>query len=268
MYEVLDPQTGKRTVVTPDQIPTVLKQATIATEDSSFYHNIGIDPVGVARAIYYLVRYGRVISGGSTIAQQLVKNTMLNPDPTVERKIHEAVLAVEVTRRYSKDDILTMYLNAIYYGNLSYGIQAASQTYFGKDVSQLDLAQAALLAGLPQAPALYDPCADTGAALARQQIVLQLMTKSNYITNSQVDAAGQEMAAYLNSAEFDQHCTRDDTLKAPHFVNYVRANWKNSSDPKSFTAAAYRSRPPWTRSSRALLKTKRASKLTHCETKM
>lgn len=232
IYEVLDPQSGKRTVVQPDQIPLVLKQATIATEDQGFYTNIGVDPVGVARAIYHLARYGHVVSGGSTIAQQLVKNTFLTPEVTVERKLREAILAVEVTRRYPKDQILTMYLNAIYYGNLSYGIQAAAQTYFGKDVSELDLAQASLLAGLPQAPALYDPCEDAGAALARQKSVLQLMEDEKYITREQADGAQREMSAYLASNAFDERCSAQVTFRYPHFVNYVRAQLEKEYGPE------------------------------------
>lgn len=232
LYEVLDPSSGKRTVVQPDQIPLVLKQATIATEDQSFYHNIGIDPVGVARAVYYLARYGRVVSGGSTIAQQLVKNTLLTPQVTIERKIREAFLAVEITRRYPKDEILTMYLNAIYYGNLSYGIQAAAQTYFATDVSKLDLAQASLLAGLPQAPAIYDPCQDPTAALARQQTVLNLMVGEKYITTAQADAAKQEMTSYLASSAFDDRCDAQVTFRYPHFVNYVRAQLEKQYGPE------------------------------------
>lgn len=232
IYEVLDPQSGKRTLVEPKQIPTVLKQATIATEDQGFYSNIGVDPIGVARAIYHLARYGHVVSGGSTIAQQLVKNTFLTPEVSIERKLREAILAVEVTRRYPKDEILTMYLNAIYYGNLSYGIQAAAQTYFGKDVSELDLAQASLLAGLPQAPALYDPCEDATAALKRQQSVLKLMEDEKYVTTVEADAAQREMNAYLSSAAFEERCTALVTFRHPHFVNYVRAQLEKQYGPE------------------------------------
>lgn len=232
IYEVLDPQSGKRTSVKAEQIPTVLKQATVAVEDQSFYHNIGIDPIGVARAIYHLARYGRVVSGGSTIAQQLVKNMLLTPEVTIERKLREAVLAVEVTRRYSKDEILTMYLNAIYYGNLSYGIQAAAQTYFGKDVAELDLAEASLLAGLPQAPALYDPCENSSGAIARQRAVLDLMRSENYITADQANAAQREMTEYLASDRFASRCDAQVTFRYPHFVNYVRAQLERQFGPE------------------------------------
>lgn len=232
LYEVLDPQSGKRTLVKPAQLPLVLKQATIATEDQTFYTNLGVDPVAVVRALYYLARYGRVVSGGSTIAQQLVKNSLLSPEVTVERKLREAILAVEVTRRYSRDEILTMYLNTIFYGNLAYGIEAASQTYFGKGVSQLDLAEAALLAGLPQAPALYDPCEDASAALARQQVVLGRMVAEGYISTADADRAHGEMTALLDSPAFVRRCTAAASLKFPHFVNYVRARLEQQYGPE------------------------------------
>ena len=137
------PATGATawTVVPISQIPLVLKQATIATEDPSFYTNAGVDLRGIARAAYYYLRYGKpVAGGGSTITQQLVRNTIITAEPTLDRKIREAMLALEITRRYSKDQILEYYLNAIPYGNLAYGIEAASETYFGKRAEQLDAA--------------------------------------------------------------------------------------------------------------------------------
>jgi membrane peptidoglycan carboxypeptidase len=201
LYEIFDPNAvngGRRTIVPPEQIPLVLKQATIATEDPTFYTNLGVDPYGVLRAIYYDVRYGRIITGGSTITQQVVKNALLSPEQTISRKIREAILAVEVTRRYSKDQILAFYLNSNNYGNLSYGIEAASESYFGKHIQDLDLAEASLLAGLPQAPALYDPCDNQDAALSRQKIVLDLMQKQSYITSDQAAQAASEMTTFLN----------------------------------------------------------------------
>ncbi|MGB8648312.1 MAG: PBP1A family penicillin-binding protein [Anaerolineae bacterium] len=224
LYEVFDPSAangGRRTIVPPEKIPNILKQATIDTEDPSFYDNPGVDWYGIARAIYYDLRYQRVVSGASTITQQLVRNTLITPEPTFQRKIREAVLAMEVTRRYSKEEILALYLNAIYYGNLSYGIQSASQSYFGKNVDQLDLAEATLLAGLPQAPAIYDPCENPDAALTRQQVVLDLMQKRGDVTAQQAQAAAAEMDQVLHSDAFSKHCNAPATLIAPHFVNYV-----------------------------------------------
>ncbi len=126
-----------------------MQKATIATEDVNFYNHPGIDPIALLRALYYAVREGDVVSGGSTIPQQLVKLVFLSPERSLTRKIKEAILSAEITRRYSKDQILGIYLNELYYGNLAYGADAAANTYFHKDVAQLTLSEAALLAGLP-----------------------------------------------------------------------------------------------------------------------
>jgi penicillin-binding protein 1C len=231
LYELTDPEGGRRTLVQPRQIPEVMKQAVIATEDPSFYANSGIDTRGVLRALYYQVRYDRTV-GGSTITQQLVKNLFLDPEPSVQRKIREAFLALEITRRYPKEEILAAYLNTIYYGNLAYGIQAASQSYFDKDVSQLNLAEASLLAGLPQAPSLYDPCENPGAALTRQKTVLGLMVQAGYISAAQVDTAANDMENRLRAPEFKKHCRVQPTLRAPHFVMYVRAQLEEQFGPE------------------------------------
>ncbi len=223
LYEIVDPNLGRHTLIPHEKIPTVLKQATLATEDPTFYTNPGVDWYAWARAIYYLVRYQRPVSGASTITQQLIKTALLSPEQTVERKIKEAILALEVTRRYSKDEILAFYLNTINYGNRSYGIQAASQSYFAKDVSQLNLAEASLLSGLPQLPAVYDPCINPDRALERQHIVLGLMLEQGFINAQQVTAASNEMTARLASEEFIARCRAGiDYARAPHFVEFVR----------------------------------------------
>ncbi|MDE3089687.1 MAG: PBP1A family penicillin-binding protein [Chloroflexota bacterium] len=223
LYEVFDPNGGRRTVVPIAQIPTVLKQATIATEDPSFYSNLGVDPRGVLRAIYYLALTGKPVGGGgSTITQQLVRNTLITPEPTIQRKIREAILALEVTRRYSKDQILEYYLNVIPYGNLAYGIEAAAETYFNKRAQDLTLPEATLLAGLPQAPATYDPCVDPTAALARQQDVLRLMIDAGYLTPPQAITAAADAQTLLKSEAFNKRCTVTAAIQAPHFVVYVR----------------------------------------------
>ncbi len=223
LFEVFDPNAGRRTVVPISQIPAVLKQATIATEDPSFYANPGVDARGIARALYYLVTTGEPSGGGgSTITQQLVRNTLITAEPTIERKIREAILALEITRRYSKDQILELYVNTISYGNLASGIEAAAQTYFGKRAQSLSLAEASLLAGLPQAPALWDPCANPEAALRRQRVVLGLMADAGYIARAQIEPVAAETAREINSAEFDRRCAQLVSIKAPHFVNYVR----------------------------------------------
>lgn len=223
LYEILDPNLGRHTIIPPDKIPMVLKQATLATEDPSFYTNPGVDFYGVARAIYYLARYQRPVSGASTITQQLIKTALLSPEQTIERKIKEAILAFEVTRRYSKDEILAFYLNTINYGNHSYGIQAAAQSYFSKDVTQLNLAEASMLAGLPQLPAIYDPCINPDRALERQSIVLSLMQEQGMIAQAQADAASKEMTQRVGSDAFVNQCKAGlNYTRAPHFVEYVR----------------------------------------------
>jgi 1A family penicillin-binding protein len=223
LFEVFDPNAGRRTVLSISKIPLVLRQATIATEDPSFYSNPGVDARGTARAIYYLITTGKPSAGGgSTITQQLVRNTLITAEPTYERKIREIILAIEITRRYSKDQILELYLNTISYGNLASGIESAAQTYFNKRAEELNLAEASLLAGLPQAPALWDPCENPDAALRRQRVVLDLMAEAGYIQAEQIAGVTAETSRLLKSPEFDRRCSQLVSIQAPHFVNYVR----------------------------------------------
>jgi 1A family penicillin-binding protein len=217
LWELMDPSAGRRTWVPLSRVSPYLQQATIATEDRFFYQNVGVDPIAVVRALYYNLSEGEIVSGGSTITQQLARSVLLTPEErseeTLSRKIREAVLAVELARRYPKDKILEIYLNQIYYGNLAYGIEAASQTYFGKPATGLTLAEAALLAGLPQSPALYDPFANPEVAKARQQVVLNLMVEAGYINPAQAVAAYQEEL---------QYAPQRAAFAAPHYVVYVR----------------------------------------------
>ncbi|MBI4789937.1 MAG: transglycosylase domain-containing protein, partial [Chloroflexi bacterium] len=225
LYEVFDLESmsgGRRTIVPINKIPQVLKQATLATEDPTFYTNPGVDFYAILRAVYYDVRYGRIVSGGSTITQQLVKLTLLTPEVTIQRKIYEAFLAYQVTRQYPKDKILEFYFNSIFFGNQSYGIEAAANTYFNKHAEELTLGQASLLAGIPQAPALYDPCTNASATLGRQRVVLNLMIKENYIAPPQADAAAVETEKEIKSDAFKRRCTQGVGIKAPHFVTYIR----------------------------------------------
>src|SRR6266511_1508922 len=148
----------RRELVTLAQVPEKLQEATIAIEDKTFWSNPGIDVGGIIRAAQANARSGGITQGGSTITQQLIKTRLLGDEPTFARKAKEAILAIEATRTFSKQKILEMYFNQIYYGNQAYGIRAAAFTYFGlSDMSQLTLGQMALLAGLPQAPSDYDP---------------------------------------------------------------------------------------------------------------
>ncbi|RMF49821.1 MAG: penicillin-binding protein 1C [Chloroflexota bacterium] len=216
LYEVIDPQGGRNRVVPLEQIPESLVQATIATEDRYFYQSIGIDLVGILRALWINVQGGEVRVGGSTITQQVARNLLLDPQQRAERslrrKLREMILALQLAARYSKSEILALYLNQTYYGNLAYGVQSAAEVYFGKDVSQLTLAESALLAGLPQAPALHDPLRDPQAAKARQRVVLDLMVEAGYITRAAADRAYAEPLQY-GSAKF--------IMNAPHFVQAV-----------------------------------------------
>jgi penicillin-binding protein 1A len=167
----------RRIFVPLSTIPRVLRDAVIATEDKRFYSHFGVDPIGIARALYQNYRRGRIAEGGSTITQQLTKVLFLTPDKSLERKLKEAFLALELERRYSKDRILEMYLNQVYFGHGAYGVEAAARTYFGKSVSELTVREAALLAGLPRAPSGYSPFDHPEAARRRRGVVLSRMVE-------------------------------------------------------------------------------------------
>ena len=170
-----------------------MKDATISVEDKNFYSNPGIDLGGIVRALWINLRGGETIAGGSTITQQVARNLLLNQNEryerTLRRKLRETILAWELTQKYSKNDILALYLNQVNYGGMAYGVEAAAQTYFGKSASDLILPECALLAGLPQAPGLYDPFTNPDLAKQRQQVVLGLMEALGYITQEQFAAA-------------------------------------------------------------------------------
>ena len=181
----------RRIFVPLAQIPKSLRDAVIATEDARFYSHHGVDPMGVARAIYQNFRRGRIVEGGSTITQQLAKVLFLTPDKSLERKLKEAVLAVELERRYSKDRILELYLNQIYFGQGAFGVEAASRTFFGKSVGELNLGEVTLLAGLPKAPATYSPFDHPDAAKRRRNTVLARMVGTGSVSADAAKRAGQ-----------------------------------------------------------------------------
>jgi membrane peptidoglycan carboxypeptidase len=216
LYEITDPAGVHHTTVPLSDMPLALQQATIATEDASFYSNPGVDVVGIVRALWINATGGEVLAGGSTITQQVARNMLLDPQErasrTLTRKLRESILAWRLSRAYSKADILALYLNQTYYGHLAYGVEAAAQTYFGKSTRDLDLAECALLAGLPQAPSAYDPLLYPGAAHTRQAVVLDLMVKQGDATLEQARLAKAESLQY-SSAAFP--------IEAPHFVFYV-----------------------------------------------
>ncbi|MFC1976259.1 transglycosylase domain-containing protein, partial [Chloroflexota bacterium] len=217
LYEITDPHQGLHTPLTLDEIPQACVEATIATEDASFYRNPGVDAWAIVRALYINLEGGEVLSGGSTITQQLARNLLLSPQERVEisltRKLREAILAWRLARTYSKDEILALYLNETYYGNLAYGLEAASRTYFGKHAAELDLAECAVLAGLPQSPANYNPLENPDAASARQNVVLDLMVKHGFIITDEADSARREKLGFA-AIPFP--------IEAPHFVMFVR----------------------------------------------
>jgi 1A family penicillin-binding protein len=217
LYEILDPHGGAHTPVPLEQIPQACIDATIATEDASFYSNPGVDGWAIVRALWINLQGGEVLSGGSTITQQLARNLLLSPEEraqvTLERKLRESILAWRIARAYSKDEILTLYLNETYYGNLAYGLEAAAKTYFAKSAAELDLAECALLAGLPQSPAGYNPLENPQAASERQGVVLGLMVKHGYISQEDVEQAASEDLQFA-SVTFP--------IEAPHFVMLVR----------------------------------------------
>jgi len=218
LYEVLPAGSGRNSPLPLSRIPLALQQATIATEDSHFYQNPGVDLGGILRAVWINLRGGETLSGGSTITQQVARNLLFSPaergQRTLRRKLREAILAWQLTRRYSKDYILALYLNQTYYGGLAYGVEAAAQTYFGKPAAALDLAECALLAGLPQSPASYNPFTQLAAASQRQAVVLGLMEKAGYLSAGQRELAEREPLALAGTPY---------PLEAPHFVMMVRA---------------------------------------------
>ncbi len=235
LYEMIDPNAGRRTYVKLDKISPFLIAATLATEDKEFYNHPGFDPVAILRALWQNYTSGNVVSGASTITQQLARALLLTSsersEQTVQRKAHEIVLASEITRRYSKEEILELYLNEIYYGNLAYGIEAASETYFNTTANKLTLGQAAFLAGLPQAPSIYDIFTNRDATLARQKQVLvlayqdsqekQCIFVSNNIQAVCIDATQATEAA--QEIEQDKFKVNENDMRYPHWVNYIRS---------------------------------------------
>lgn len=202
-----------RTDVRFEQIPAYLRDAVISTEDKRFYEHKGVDPLGIARAVWVDVTQGKH-HGGSTITQQLVVNTLVKREYNLTRKVKEAMLANRIEQRYTKDQIITMYLNTIYFGHGAYGVQAASQTYFGKDVQDLTLAECAMLGGIIKSPGRYSPRIDAVAAKNRRATVLGQMLSLGYITRTQHDSAEAE--------PFNLAKTKATASKAPYFMEWVK----------------------------------------------
>lgn len=197
--------------------PKDLQNAFIAAEDIRFYKHHGIDPIGIARAVVSNIRHRDATGqGGSTITQQLARNAFLTQEQTLKRKLLEAVLAVEIENKYTKAEILEMYMNQIYFGQGAYGVQTASHVYFGKDVKDLNLAQCAMLAGLPNSPNYYSPFHNLQAAKYRQGVVLDQMAKYGYISQEQADEAKAQDLGLVKPGS-----NQDNNKLASYFVNYV-----------------------------------------------
>ncbi len=226
LYEVIDPLAGDRTWVELQDIPLGLRYATIAIEDKTFYDNPGYDLEGILRAAWNNLTGGQV-QGGSSITQQLVKNVLIEPEErfeiSMERKIKELILAIRISDQYSKDQILEWYLNTNFYGNLAYGVEAAAQVYFGKSVTELTLGESAMLAAIPQSPAM-NPIDNFEQAKQRQRIVLDLMVEQGYITPDQAEIAfGQNLIIRPPEQRFN--------LLAPHFSIAVRKKLEEMFGP-------------------------------------
>ena len=228
LFNLNDPRYGRRTYVNYSDISPNIVNATVAAEDHTFWTNSGVDLTGTLRAAIADLQSQTVVEGGSTITQQLIKNQLfLNQSRTLQVKGEEAILAYGLTQQYPKWKIMEMYLNTVYYGDLDYGIEAAAQDYFNiqpkcshrvcqSATSQLDLAQASLLAGLPQIPTYYNPIENKAAALDRQKNVLQSMVDLNMITAQQAQKAEKETASF----KFKSYSSLQG-MQAPHFVQYV-----------------------------------------------
>jgi len=213
IYDVFEDQ--KRTPIQLYQVPKYLKDATVAIEDKDFYKHKGFDPKGYLRIIYYVFAKHR-LSGGSTLTQQLVKNVLLSSERTISRKVKEFVLSLEIEAKYSKDQILQMYLNEAPYGGTTWGVEEASQTYFGKSVSELDLTQSAILAALPQSPSRYSPFGQNPTAfISRTKDVLRRMREDGYISSEDEKKSLAELENFTFASQ-------SGILKAPHFIMYVK----------------------------------------------
>ncbi len=227
LYEIMDEHGGRHTVVPVDRIPDTMRLATLATEDKNFYQHPGFDLFGVARSMWINLQGGETIAGGSTITQQVARNLLMTAEErstrSLQRKLREIILAWQIENVLEKDDILALYLNQTYYGGLSYGVEAAAQTFFGKAVDDLDLAESALIAGLPQAPAIYNPYTSFEEAKARQEVVLNLMEEAGWISS---EAKQQAIREPLILAETPY------PVEAPHFVMMVRSELDKLFSPE------------------------------------
>lgn len=264
LYEIVDPSAGRRTTVKLDQISPYVVAATIATEDKEFYNHPGFDPVAIARALWVNTGTGGQGGGASTITQQLARALLLSPEERAQRtylrKAREIILAAEITRRYSKDEILELYLNEIYYGNLAYGIEAAAETYFGPAIDgqlsgtpnglladDLNLAQASFLAGLPQSPAVYDIHANRVITLNRHRDVIVLMYQLSAdkdcieVSNSpqRVCVGVPESLKAAQDIENYKFPAPNIQMRYPHWVQYIRSKLEAKYDAQTIYRSGF-----------------------------
>jgi penicillin-binding protein 1C len=251
LYELLDPQAGRRTYVPIDEISPYMIAAIIATEDSQFYSHPGFDLWAIARAMWQNYTTGEVVSGASTITQQITRNLLFTPEErtriTARRKTREILLAQEITRRYSKEEILELYLNQSYFGNLAYGVEAAAETYFDTTADKLTLAQASFLAGLVQAPSVYDIFTNPEATLERHRQVLTLMVDTSteqgciYVSDTRQPICVSPEMAGAAAAEIINYQFHSPAvfMRYPHWVTYIRGELESLFDPQTIYRSGF-----------------------------
>jgi penicillin-binding protein 1C len=251
LYEILDPNAGRRTYVPLEEISPYLIAATIATEDKDFFTNPGFDLFGVARALWQNYTMGGIYSGASTITQQLARALLLDPaeryEQSYQRKAREIVLAYKITQEYSKEEILELYLNENFYGNMAYGVQAAAETYFNTTAEMLDLSQASFLAGLPQAPSVYDIYNNRESTLYRQRSVLVLMYELSQERDC-IDVGNNRQPVCVSYAEATQagidlanyeFPVLTFNMRFPHWVVYVKYLLEEQFDPQTIYRSGF-----------------------------
>ncbi|MFN2299748.1 MAG: transglycosylase domain-containing protein, partial [Anaerolineales bacterium] len=251
LYEILDPNAGRRTYIPLSQISPPMLAATIAAEDKNFFSHPGFDPWGILRAFTQNISSGETVSGASTITQQLARMALMTPEERAEisyiRKVREALLAVEITRRYSKEEILELFLNENSYGNLAYGVEAAAETYFQTTADRLTLAQASFLAGIPQAPSVYDVHTNREATMERLRQVLVMVIEASqeqdciFVGNgmAEVCVSPEEAVAAWTEMQGTVFHTPDVYMHYPHWVNYIRQLLEEAYDPQTIYRSGF-----------------------------
>jgi penicillin-binding protein 1C len=251
LYEILDPNAGRRTYTPLAKISPYMIAATLAAEDKNFYTHPGFDPLAILRAFTQNLTSGETVSGASTITQQLARTVLMTPEERTEqsylRKVREALLAVEITRRYSKEEILELFLNENAYGNLAYGVEAAAETYFKTTADRLTLAQASFLAGIPQAPSVYDIYTNRDGTLERQRQVLVMLIETSQESDCisvrsgtpKVCVSPEEAVAAWTETQNLVFSTPDVNIRYPHWVNYIRQLLEAQYDPQTIYRSGF-----------------------------